>query len=271
MGLMMAKNSFAVLALGIMVLLAMVARCARNPYGLEPERLGPKRKKLAHPVTAIADAENYLLYPYTEDSNYVIHIALPNHYIHPENTSKKLFSSYGMSAEMYYPGLNGKFHPENANLPQCNGYCNGYVSASIEPNPRNAQAIMLDRLEYFSRARQSKDPALAFEDLEPELGFDERLMVKYPIADRQSPSETSTKIFFIKREKDGALKYVFECSPNEPSPACSVMFNLSSRPELLVDIRFGMHLMTEWENLVRSVDAKITSWGAISKIETVTQ
>jgi len=53
---------------------------------------------------------------------------------------------------------------------------------------------------------------------------------------------------------------LFQCSPYVPSPSCSVKFNLSSMPELLVDITFSRSLMDDWKNIIRMADSRISSW-----------
>ncbi|WP_343801406.1 hypothetical protein [Marinobacterium maritimum] len=262
------------ITLGALVIMALVltkivSNWMQNPYGLEPERLGPKGSETIPPVTALPNAKNYLLYPYYDDNAYVIHLALPNHYIHPSNTTERVLKSYGVSASMYYPGLNGKFHPENANLPNCNGYCAGYVRASIEPSRRSAHEKNRRILERIAHDRQQDSALYQFEDLDAEFGVDEHFQIRYPVIEAKSKgSMTSTQEYLISRDPSGDVQYLFECLPYTPSPACEVEFNLSTMPELVINIRFSRSLMTEWPKIVRAVNDKVASWKPV-KIETV--
>jgi hypothetical protein len=253
--------------LGVAVI-TVLGNWARNPYGLEPERLGPKGNETLPKIVAVQNAKNYLLYPAHADNAYVIHLPLPNHYIHESNTSGRILKSYSVSASMYYPELNGKFHPNNANLPNCNGYCGGYVRASIEPSQSTAHVMNVRMLERIEHDRQRDSPLLQFESLDPEFGIGEHFQVRYPAIEAKSKgAKWSTTEYLIKRDGNREVEYMFECSPYAPSPACGVKFNLSARPELVVDIRFGRDLMPNWQDIVQSVDAKIESWGP-TRIET---
>ena len=253
----------------LLTLFLLLSKWARNPYGLEPERLGPGRKKLSQAVTIEPNAKNYLLHEYLNDPGYVIHIALPNHYIHPSNTTQKISNTYGLSAKMYYPGMNGKFHEENKHLPECNGWCNGNVSAYLQIDRRNARTITLEKLERLARDRGNKDRLLSFEDLEPIFDFDQRFQVRYPEIEKKG-DKSSTDEHFIKKDKKGIPEYLFECSPYVPSPSCSVIFNSSSRSELLVELTFSMDLLGEWKQVIDAADKQISSWPS-KKIETIKQ
>jgi len=261
------------LTLGSLIILGVAlfvafANWARNPYGLESERLGPKGNEALPPIAAVPNAKNYLLYPKHTENAYVIHFALPNEYIHESNTTSRILKSYSVSASMYYPELNGKFHPDNSNLPKCNGWCGGYIRAFIEPSEKAANTINAQTLERIAHDRRQNSPLQLFEDLDKELGLDDHFQVRYPVIERKSNSgKSSTEEYFTKRGANGEVRYLFECSPYVPSPACSVKFNLSSMPELSVDIRFGRHLMTDWETIISSIDRKIAGWEVV-KIET---
>lgn len=262
------------LTLGVLVILGValitvLGKWAKNPYGLEPERLGSKGNETLPPIVTVRNAANYLLYPAHAENVYVIHLALPNHYIHESNTTDRILKSYSVSASMYYPGLNGKFHPDNANLPNCNGYCGGYIRAFIEPSQNTAHVMNARRLERIKHDRlQDNRSLLKFEDLDPEFGIGEHFQIRYPAIEAKSKgAKGSTEEYLIKRDVNGEVEYMFECLPYVPSPACGVKFNLSSRPELVVDIRFGRDLMPDWQNIIHSVDAKIASWGP-TRIET---
>ncbi|MBI5449837.1 MAG: hypothetical protein HY940_00615 [Gammaproteobacteria bacterium] len=262
------------LALGVLIVLgvaltAAFANWARNPYGLEPERLGPKGDEALPPIAAVPNAKNYLLYPKYDVNAYVIHFALPNEYIHESNTTSRILKSYSISASMYYPELNGKFHPDNANLPSCDGWCGGYVRAFIEPSQNDAHTINSRMLERIARDRLQDSPLYQFEDLDPMFGIDEHFQIRYPVIEEKwKGDKSSTDEYFIKMDRNGGVEYLFECKPYTPSPGCGVKFNLSSRPELVVDIMFGRHLMTDWEKIISSVNKKIASWGPV-KITTV--
>ena len=250
----------ALVTLGVAVI-TVLGNLAKNPYGLEPERLGPKGDETIPPIVAVRNAKNYLLYPAHAENIYVIHLPLPNHYIHESNTTGRILKSYSVSASMYYPELNGKFYPDNANLPNCNGYCGGYVRVFIEPNQNTAHVMNEHVLERIKHDRQQDSPLLKFEGLDPEFGIGEHFRIRYPAIEAKSKgAKGSAKEYLIKRDGNGEVEYMFECSPYVPSPACGVKFNLSSRPELVVDIRFGRHLMSNWQNIIQSVDAKIASW-----------
>lgn len=256
----------ALIFLGV-VLITVLGKWAKNPYGLEPERLGPKGDEILPPIVAVLNAQNYLLYPAHAENTYVIHLALPNHYIHESNTTDRILKSYSVSASMYYPELNGKFHPDNANQSNCNGYCGGYVRAFIEPKQNTVLAMNARTLERIEQERKQDSPLLKFEDMEPEFGIGEHFQIRYPAIEAKSKgAKGSTKEYLIKRNGNGDVEYMFECSPYALSPACGVKFNLSSRPELVVDIRFSRDLMPDWKNIIHSVDMKIASWG-VTRIE----
>lgn len=251
------------------IFLSLIFRWIRNPYGLEEERLGPKSNNLSAMVLALPNAQNFLLHTYPSEGEYVIHIALPNNYIHESHETNRIIDSYSVSAYMYYPGLNGKYHPENRNLPKCNGYCGGYVSAYVKPSNESANTISTEKLDRLYKEINQGSPLLRFDDLSPEFGMEEHFQIRYPAAEEKSKGKKySTEEFIIKRTVSGDIEYLFECSPYTPSPACSVKFNLTSRPELLVEIKFGRHLMVQWENLINSANEKIASWGP-TRIEVV--
>ena len=163
---------------------------------------------------------------------------------------------------MFYPELNGKFHPSNANLPECNGYCGGYLRAYIGSAQNDAQIqnnIMLERLH---RDRVHKDPLRKYKALENEFGLDNHFQISFPVIEEKSGGKKyATKEYLLKKDKDGNVTYLFRCSPYVPSPSCKVKFNLSTVPDLLVEISFGRHLMRDWEKVILSVDEKISSWG----------
>lgn len=251
------------------VLIGWTANWARNPYGLEPERLGPKGSEALAPVSVVPKAKNYLLYVRNNKNTYAIHLPLPNEYIHESNTTNRMVKSYAVSVSMYYPEMNGKFNAKNTNLPHCNGWCGGYLRAFIEPDQDNAYTLNARTLERIKQKRKSNSPLYQFEDLDREFGFDEHFQIRYPAIEKRTNGNTSsTKEYFVKNDKNGETEYLFECLPYVPSPSCSVKFNLSSRPELLVDIMFGRYLMTDWQAIVASVDRKIASWGP-AKIEVI--
>ncbi|HEY0721850.1 MAG TPA: hypothetical protein VGE50_11425 [Gammaproteobacteria bacterium] len=257
----------ALIVLGVAMIAVLVIR-TRNPYGLEPERLGPKGDEVLPPISSVPNAKNYLLYARHDKNPYVIHFPLPNEYIHKSNTTSRIIKSYAVSVSMYYPELNGKFNPVNANLPNCNGWCGGYMRAFVEVD-KSAQTINARVLEQLAQQRQSDSPLYQFEDLAPAFGLDEHFQIRYPIAEKRLNGKRNlTKEYFVRRDENGGIKYLFECLPYAPSPGCGVQFNLAARPELLVDIRFGRHLMTEWESIIPAVSSKIASWGLV-KIATV--
>ena len=263
-----------IIALGITVILVITIiivffNWAKNPYGLEPERLGPKGNEELPPISIAPNAKNYLLYSKYKDNTYVIQLPLPNEYIYPSKATENIIKSYALPVTMYYPEMNGKFHPGNASLPKCNGWCGGYVRAFIELNQNGAKRINARMLERRQKEKMENSSSLQFEDLDSAFGLDDHFQVRYPVIEKKSKgSKNATKEYFLKRDNKGEVQYLFECSPYTPSPGCSVKFNLSSRPELLVDIKFGRHLMTEWKDIIRATNKKILSWGPV-RIETV--
>lgn len=253
--------SLGVLVFLIVALMVVFFTWAKNPYGLEPERLGPKGGEALPTISTIPNAKNYLLFSKYEQNNHAIHLALPNDYIHESNTTQRISKSYSAYVTMYYPNMNGKFHPDNKNLPKCNGWCGGYMRASIRPNERSARAMNAHKLELLIRERQENDPLRQFQDLDPEFGLTNHFQIRYPVIEKKSNGKkNSTKEFFIEYSNDGSVEYLFQCSPYVPSPSCSVKFNLSSMPELLVDIKFSRSLVTDWKNIIHLVDSKISSW-----------
>ncbi len=130
----MFKKTLFTLGIFLVLLIALItilSNWAKNPYGLEPERLGPKGSEKLPSISSAPNAKNYLLYSQYVDNSYVIHLPLPNEYIHPSNTSTRIYKSYSVHATMYYPELNGKFHPDNAHFPKCNGWCGGICRLSL--------------------------------------------------------------------------------------------------------------------------------------------
>lgn len=241
-------------------------RCAAlvKPF----KELGPKGDEVLPSIAKTRRAKNYLLYPAYADNAYVIHVPLPNHYMHESNTTDPVSKSYSMSVSMYYPQLNGKFHPDNAKRPECDGYCGGYVRALIKPNPNTARASNARMLSRIAHRSEQDGQLSKAERLDPEFGIEEHFQIRNLSPDTNAKTTAaSTKEYFIVRSKSGEAEYLFECAPRTPSPACRVKFNLSARPELVVDIRFSRDLMSEWKSIIRSVDAKIASWGP-TRIET---
>ncbi len=253
----------------IVVLIVAFFVWVKNPYGLEPERLGPKGNEALPEISKEPDSKNYLLYEGYDNNLYTIHLALPNHYIHESNTTKRISKSYGAYVTMYYPNMNGKFHPDNMSLPKCNGWCSGYMRASIKPTNRTAQAMNKIKLEHLEKERKERSHLRHFQDLEQEFGLANHFQIRYPVIEKKfNGKKNSTKEFFIKYAEDGSAEYLFQCYPYVPSPSCSVKFNLSSMQELLVDIKFSRSLMDDWENIIQMVDSKISSW-RLEKIELV--
>lgn len=74
----------------IVVLIVAFAAWMKNPYGLEPARLGPKGNETLSTISIEPDSENYLIYEDYDHNLYAIHLALPNHYIHESNTTKRI-------------------------------------------------------------------------------------------------------------------------------------------------------------------------------------
>ena len=253
--------SLGVLAFLVSALIVVFFSWARNPYGLEPERLGPKGDESLPEISTIPNAKNYLLYSRYNQNTYAIHLALPNAYIHESNATQRISKSYDAYVTMYYPNMNGKFHPDNMNLPKCNGWCGGYMRTSIQPSERGAHAMNVQKLERLIQERRENSPLRYFEDLDSEFGLANHFQIRYPIIEKKSNGKkNSTKEFFLEYGKDGSIEYLFQCHPYVPSPSCSVKFNLSSMPELLVDISFSRTLMTDWKNIIQLVDSKISSW-----------
>lgn len=233
----------------------------KNPYGLEPERLGPKGNEALPDISIEPDSKNYLLYEGYDHNSYTIHLALPNHYIHESNTTNRISKSYGTYVTMYYPNMNGKFHPDNERLPKCNGWCNGYMRASIKPASKKAIEINKRKIQHLEQERKEQSHLRYYQDLEQEFGLDNHFQIRYPVLEKKSNGKkNSTDEYFIKYADDGSAEYLFQCSPYVPSPSCSVKFNLYSMPELLVDITFSRSLMDEWENVIRMADDRISSW-----------
>lgn len=252
---------------GVFVLVALIV-CVflflplRN--NIEPEIIAPKGDEMLPKISMVPNSKNYLIHPNYSNNSYVIHLPLPNEYIHKSNTSEKPVKSYSVSVTMYYPELKGKYHPENSNLPECNGYCGGYLSAFIEVVQKSADRIHADELQRLLNERKNNNELLKFEDLPSEFGMDDHFYIRHPVIERKSNGKkTSTDEIFVVRGAQGEVKYLFKCSPYVPSPACKTEFNLSSKPELLVSISFGRHLMSDWSNIIQSVDKKIESWGLV--------
>ena len=262
------------IALGIVIVLLIALFTAfmswiKNPYGLEEERLGPRGEEKLPSISAAPNAKNYLLYSKYTDNDYVIHLPLPNEYIHPSNTTTLISKSYSTSVTMYYPDLNGKFHPDNADIPKCNGYCGGYMRAFIKPNKNDVRVINARTFEQIQLDKLGDESLRQFEELDSEFGLDEHFQIRFPVIEQKSNGKkNATDEYFLKRGPNGELQYMFECSPYSPSPGCSVKFNLSSYPELLVEITFGRHLMKNWEDIIRTTNKKITSWG-LARIKTL--
>lgn len=266
------KNALIVLvalAALFVILAVLFLNWARNPYGLEEERLGPKGSEKLPPISSVENAQNYLLFSQHEGNSFVIHFPVPNEYIHPSNTSSRLIKSYAVGIRMYYPEMYGGFHPKNMHLLSCNGHCEGYVFAYVDVNVNGAKTQGARRLEAIREDRAKNSPLYRFEDLDSEFGLDDHFQIRYPVIEEKSKGDKySTKEYFFKRDQNGEVQYIFECHPFVTSPGCKVMFNLSSRPEVLVDIRFGRHLMGNWSDIIKAADTKIASWRPL-RVDTI--
>jgi len=268
----MFKKILITLGILIIVLIAfflVFINWTQNPYGLELERLSPKGSEKIPQISAIPNTKNYLLYSKHENNDYLIHLPLPNEYIRPSKVSTRITKTYAASVTMYYPELNGKFHPENANLTQCKGYCGGYLRVYIKPSENTAEAIITRTLDRVQNNRAQNNPLVQFEDLDSEFGLDDHFQIRYPaIEKKHNGKKNSTKEYFLKRKANGEVQHLIKCSPYMPSPGCNVRINLSARPELLVDIKFGRHLMEHWADIISSVNKKVASWEPV-RIETI--
>jgi len=260
--------SLGLLAIIIVILFGMFLNWAKNPYGLEAERIGPKGDEELPQILPVQNAKNYLLYSKYENNSSVIHFPLPNEYTHPSNTTNRISKTYAVPATVYYPEINGKFHPDNAGLPKCNGWCGGYMRIFVEPG-KTAKEINNRIFKRLQKERLENSELRVFEDLDSEFGLDEHFQIRFPVIEKKSDGKKyATDEYFIKRGSSGELINLIECSPYTPSPGCKVKFNLSSHPEILVSVTFGRHLMDEWENIIGATDKKITSWG-LTKVSTL--
>lgn len=242
-------------------LIVLVLNWLRNPYGMEEERLGPQGSEKLSSLVLRGNAANYLLFPTYQGNTYAVHLPIPDSYFHPSNITSRVIKSYAATVTMYYPELNGQFHPSNVNLPKCNGYCGGYLRTYISAHQKSAIVQNARLIERIGKDRLGDSALYRFEDLESAFGLEEHFQIRYPVIESKAKgNKSSTNEYWIKRAEDGTVRYLFECSPYSPSPGCSVKFNLSSRPELLVQIHFGRHLMGNWPAIVQSVDKKIESW-----------
>lgn len=247
-----------VLAVG---LLAVFIYWAQNPYGLEKERIAPKGDERLPAISPVQNSLNYLLFRAYEDNRYAVQLPVPNDYIHPSKTTSRLIKTYGASVTMYYPELNSVFHPSNVHLAGCGGHCGGRVGAYVVVKENGAKDWNERRVAQLLKDRTAKNPLAPFEDLQSEFGLSEHFQIRRPdIKTEVLDEKRRFQEYLIRRDANGAVEYMFECSPYSPSPGCTVEFNLSSRPELLVKLHFGRHLMDHWEDIIRAVDKKITSW-----------
>lgn len=245
------------------VALGVFLKWARNPYGLEAERLGPDENVKLPAIRPVPNTKNYVLFSTYKGADFVIHLPVPNEYIHTSRTTTRFVRAYGAPVIMYYPGVRGKLHSSNANREECNGWCNGYIRAFVEVKEDGARVLNGRKLEEIFKDKASNNPLLHFEDLDRAFGLDDHFLVRYPIIEEKSNGDRSaTKEYFLKREKNGGVRYLFECRPYTPSPSCGVKFTLSSRPEVVVDIHFSRDLLQDWEDIIRSADKTIVSWGA---------
>jgi hypothetical protein len=253
----------------LVVLLIAFLNWTKNPYGLETARLGPKGKEKLPSIAPIANATNYLLFPRHQDNAFVIHLPIPKDYFHPSNWTSRFKKSYAASVTMYYPAMHGVLHPDNAHLLTCKGYCEGYMRAFIEASGRDARAQDARKVQQIQKDRSGSSPLYRFEDLDRAFGLDDHFQIRYPVGEEKpNGSRSSTKEYLFKRDQAGDVQYLLECLPYTPSPGCTVRFNLSSRPELLVDVTFGRHLLENWQDIISSVDRTIASWGP-ARVDTV--
>lgn len=103
---------------------------------------------------------------------------------------------------MYYPELNGKFHPDNAHLPKCNGWCGGHMRAVIKPDQQGANVINARRLERIQSDRLSDSPLRQYEDLESEFGLDDRFQIRYPVLEnKRNGGNIQRKSTFLKETR----------------------------------------------------------------------
>lgn len=255
---------FSVLAIVALLVVTAIASRGCDPwavlYGLEPQRIAPKKSKDLPKVPAASDAYDYLLLPSYENSPYAIHVRLPHEYVlHPEDR-RDVSVTYSFSTKMYYPDMSGIGHPKNERYRKCNGYCEGYVSTQIkavipsnEGNRRHLARLYKDR--------DSQKPYVVYKKLMARYGFDEHFMFVYPM---QKPGGEHE--YFVKKSRSGEPELILKCSPNVPSPACGAWVLLKDVPELQIWIHFGMHLLPEWEKVLAAMDKKISGW-VIKKYE----
>jgi hypothetical protein len=129
------------LAALIIVLVILFLNWARNPYGLEDARLGPKGNEKLPPLSLVANTANYVLFPRHEGNSFVIHLPVPDDYYDPSNKTTNLLKSYSALVTMYYPEMHSNFHTKNAHLRKCNGYSEGYIRVSIDASRNGANTL----------------------------------------------------------------------------------------------------------------------------------
>lgn len=235
---------------------------AKNPYGLEEARVKPKGEETFSNFVPEPNSKNILLLQHYEKNSFAIYLPVPNHYIHSSNYTSRVKKAYGYPVYMYYPGLNGKFHPSNKNLPKCKGYCNGYISTSMKASSISAVSQNKNKLERIKADREKQNSLHNYSDLRGIHGLNNRIEISYPmIENKNGGKKHQTKEYLYSLDDVGEVKYFFECRPYTPSPSCNTKFNHSAIPELIIDIRFAQDLMPEWRNIIQSIDMKISSWG----------
>lgn len=233
----------------------------KNPLGLEAARLGPRGDEPLPPISPVAGAQNYLLFPSYENNSHVIHFPLPHEYVHSSNARSGFIHLYSASITLYHPEMRGKFHPDNLDLPQCNGYCGGYMRVFVRPGKTDTRLLGENEIRRIREPGASASPSHEIRDLPPEFGFDARFQVRNPVSERNSDGEkSSVREYHVMNDSEGNLAYLVRCAPFQPSPSCKVKFNHSGPVELSVDVTFGHHLLGHWREIIARVDETIASW-----------
>lgn len=174
---------FPLIAIGVLLTLLIVLvvqfiSWTQNPYGLEEARLEPKGNERLPPVAPIPNAKNFLLFAAHEANDFAIHLPLPNDYIHPSRATSRFVTSYAAAATMYYPEMHSGFHPKNAHLLKCGGYCEGYIRAYIKVKESGARMEDEQRMTWIARDRDPASSRYSFETLESEFGLDDHFQIR---------------------------------------------------------------------------------------------
>lgn len=248
-----------VIGLAIIGLFIVILRWASNPYGLESSRLGPEKINIEKENELREGVSNLFLIPEYANSKYYIHLSVPNMYL--GQTTSKNIQQYGFLTKVAYPKMLSLHHPNNAEYTKALGWHKGLVQLHVHANGPDIDTLNERIMIRLGKDMKNDNPLVVYEKLPSEFSIEEHFQFRYPmIEEKAKGSPSSTNEYFVVRDGENKIRYIFKCHPYTPSPGCSVEFDSSLIKEVHIKASFGRHLMNEWQTLVDEIDSLVTSW-----------